>query len=95
MQKRSESPGVRAKNIQGAKKGDEYAYMVDKFWRVDAVNGDELVLRTRRGKTHIVKLDDVRLRKPTVWEQLFMRSKFPEQTPAQHDSPTQSIRAAS
>jgi hypothetical protein len=37
-----------------------------------------LVLRTRRGKQHVVAPDDERLRRPTFWERLRYRDRFPE-----------------
>ena len=76
-QKTGTSPGPRAKHVHGAKKGDDYTYLVDKFWRVVSSEGNQLVLRTRRGKSHEVSADDSRLRRPTFWENLFLRSKFP------------------
>lgn len=76
-QKTGTSPGPRAKQVHGAKKGEDYTYLVDKFWRVVSSQGNQLVLRTRRGKSHEVSADDNRLRRPSLWENLFMRSKFP------------------
>ena len=76
-QKTGTSPGPRARNLHGAKKGDDYTYLVDKFWRVVGTEGDQLVLQTRRGKSHVISADDNRLRRPSFWEHLFMRSKFP------------------
>jgi len=76
--KRSTSPGPRARNIEASKRGEEYSYVVDKFWMV--VNVDEngaLHLETRRGKKHCVEISDPCLRKPTVWERIALRHKFP------------------
>lgn len=76
-QKTGTSPGPRAKHVHSAKKGDDYTYVVDKFWRVVSSHDNQLVLKTRRGKSHEVSADDNRLRRPNLWETLFMRSKFP------------------
>jgi len=94
-QKTGTSPGPRAKHVHGAKKGDDYTYVVDKFWRVVGTQGSQLILKTRRGKSHEISADDRRLRRPNLWENLFMRSKFPgmgnqdadgKQNPAQSTS---------
>ncbi len=71
-------PGPRAKNVDAAPKGELYQYQVDKFWRVAevAINGD-LILKTRRGKSHRVQDDDPRLRKASLFEILFRRKYFP------------------
>ena len=81
-QKRSNSPGPRAKDIHPDEHGNEYSYLVDKFWVVTSRNDDgTLTLGTRRGKKHTGNESDERLRKPTLWERLFLRNKFP-----QHDA---------
>ena len=55
MKKFTVRPGPRAKQIQPAEHGDFYDYIVDKFWIVEEVlNDGRLILRTRRGKKHIV-----------------------------------------
>ena len=99
MQKRGVSPGPRAKNIHSSQKGDDYSYIVDKYWRVGKITGDELLLITRRGKTHQVPCDDIRIRRPNLWEHLFMRSRFPEADSTSSDGndsdSRQSIGAAS
>ena len=76
-QKHSTSPGPRAREVTPASSGDTYSYIVDKYWLVkDAENG-ELTLLTRTGKEHVISADDFRIRKPSVWERLFLRQKFP------------------
>ncbi len=76
-EKHSLSPGPRAKNIAPSPYGELYSYEVDKYWIVRQVNGDELVLETRKGKSHVVSSNDRRLRKARWWERLFMSNKFP------------------
>jgi len=76
-EKHSLSPGPRAKNIAPSPHGELYSYEVDKYWIVLEVNGDEVVLKTRQGKSHVVSSNDHRLRKAKWWERLFLSNKFP------------------
>jgi hypothetical protein len=72
-------PGPRARDVQATTHGDDYSYFVDKFWIVDAVLPDgNLLLRTRRGKTHTIRADDPNLRHATLWERLRYRARFIE-----------------
>ncbi|WP_092048365.1 hypothetical protein [Planctomicrobium piriforme] len=83
MTKHSVRPGPRAKSISPCQNGDEYKYLVDKFWVVDQVLEDgRLRLRTRRGKTRVIPANDRNLRTPAWWETLLYRNQFP---PAQVD----------
>ncbi len=76
-QKSSRSPGPRARVTTAARKGDFYNYVVDKFWVVGQVlDGDQVELRTRRGKQHVVPVSDPRLRKARLWERLVHASRF-------------------
>lgn len=76
-QKRSTSPGPRAEDIHAAPAGETYTYVVEKHWIVEEVlDGGELRLRTRRGKQHVVRLDDPRLRRPRWWERFLLASRF-------------------
>lgn len=78
MTKHSQCPGPRAKSVSPSPNGDEYKYLVDKFWIVDRILEDgKLVLRTRRGKTRVISKDDFNLRPPTWWEALLYRNHFP------------------
>jgi len=78
MTKHSVRPGRRAKAIAPSPNGDEYKYLVDKFWVVERVLDDgRLQLRTRRGKTHTIRPDDRNLRAPAWWEALLYRRYFP------------------
>ena len=72
-------PGPRAENVIPARHGDSYCYTIDKFWIVvgQAPNG-HLMLKTRRGKQHVVAPDDLRLRKANLWERWRYRSRFEE-----------------
>ncbi len=75
--KRSATPGRRATNVKASAKGESYTYIVDKFWIVDStLPGDRLLLRTARGKTHIIDADDPNLRKPGWLRRLLWRERF-------------------
>ena len=76
-QKFSTSPGPRAREVSPATSGDSYSYIVDKYWLVKSCDDGELRLLTRTGKEHVIPADDFRVRKPTIWERLFARSRFP------------------
>lgn len=78
QRKQSSSPGPRAKNINPSQHGELYSYQVDKFWVVAGKNdASELTLKTRRSKTHVVRSDDICLRKAHWWERFFLRTRFP------------------
>lgn len=73
----STHPGPRAQNVLPAEHGDEYAYTVDKFWIVAEVRNDgSLLLKTRRGKEHVVPPGDLNLRKANLWERWRYRDRF-------------------
>jgi hypothetical protein len=76
--KQSVRPGPRAKAIDPAPQGDDYTYLVDKFWVVSEVRDDKLTLLTRRGKTHVVDVGDPHIRRPRWWERLWYRNRFPQ-----------------
>lgn len=76
-QKVSVSPGPRAQETNPAEKGENYSYVVEKYWIVDEVLEDgSLRLKTRRGKEHIVESNDPHLRKAGWWERLFLFARF-------------------
>lgn len=78
MTKHSPRPGPRARGVVPSANGDDYSYLVDKFWVVDAVRPDgNLVLRTRRGKTRTVSPGDLNLRSPKWFELWLYRGSFP------------------
>ena len=79
MGKRSPHPGPRALHVHPATGGEFYAYEVDKFWLIQEVRPDGmLLLRTRRGKQHLIAANDPRLRAPSWWERLTCRHLFPD-----------------
>ncbi len=78
MSKRSVSPGPRARQVTPGTKGDQYSYVVDKYWTVNAVHDDGTVtLVTRRGKEHRIPLDTPSLRPANLWERLVYAGRFP------------------
>jgi len=79
MQKASAHPGKRAQDIDAAPRGELYTYAVDKFWIVADVQDDgKLLLKTRRGKEHLIGPTDPRLRPARWWEKLLYYDKFPK-----------------
>ncbi|MDB4786695.1 hypothetical protein OAK91_00270 [Planctomycetaceae bacterium] len=78
-QKRSSSPGPRAKSLHAAQSGEDYAYIVEKYWIVHEIGSDGiLTLITRQGKQHIISRNDPRLRKPRLIERWFVANRFRE-----------------
>lgn len=77
--KQSAHPGPRAQEIYPTPGGEQYTYIVDKFWVVADIEADgRLRLRTRRGKEHVIAPDDPNLRPPHWWERLLHRHRFPK-----------------
>jgi len=75
--KHTTRPGQRAQIVHPTAHGDQYNYIVDKFWVVAAVQPDgQLLLQTRRGKTHVVDADDPNLRHATWWDRIRYRARF-------------------
>lgn len=71
-------PGARAHHITASGKGENYTYLVDKYWVVaDVLDDGRLVAKTRRGKLNFVRPDDPNLRKAKLIESLFHRDLFP------------------
>ncbi|WP_231746738.1 hypothetical protein [Maioricimonas rarisocia] len=71
-------PGPRAQDVHPTQGGDDYVYSVDKFWTVAEILEDgQLVLQTRRGKTHTISPEDPLLRKAGFLERLIYRERFP------------------
>ena len=78
MNKRSSSPGRRAKNVRPNPKGESYTYQVDKYWIVIGSHTDgSFEIATRRGKRRIIEPNDEGLRRANWWERLLFSSRFP------------------
>lgn len=79
MSKQSPQPGPRARSVHPAEFGDDYSYVVDKFWMVASVlDNDRVVLVTRRGKRRIARASDPLLKKANWWQRLRFRNRFPD-----------------
>lgn len=77
--KHSTRPGPRAKNVFATPHGETYEYQVDKYWRVTEVDPNgSVIVRTRRGKRHVVAVTDPRLRPAKWWEKWLYDSRFPK-----------------
>ena len=76
--KHSAHPGPRAKDIRPERSGEGYLYVVDKFWVVSEVRDHQVVLKTRRGKTHVMDADDPHLHLASWWQRLVCRGRFPK-----------------
>ena len=75
--KRSQSPGRRATKILASEKGESYIYLVDKFWVVESITpDDQLCLRTARGKTNRIPVNDPNLRRPNLLQRFLWRARF-------------------
>ena len=78
LSKTSTRPGHRAQSIRPARAGEDYFYVVEKFWVVADVRSDGmLVLRTRKGKDRVLSSDSPGLRHPNLWERWRYRGRFP------------------
>lgn len=86
--KRSATPGPRAASVQATPKGEQYSYVVDKFWVVRRVlDSGTLELQTPSGKRREISSDDPNLRKPSwierlIWRERFVRAEEPRTTEA-------------
>ena len=79
MQKVSTHPGGRAYEVHPAEKGDNYSYIVDKYWTVADVFADGLIVAiTRTNKRHYLRQDDPNLHRAKMIERLRYRDRFPE-----------------
>lgn len=77
--KHSGFPGQRAKDVSAAAKGEGYSYIVEKYWVVKEVfDNGSVLLQTRRGKEHVIFLDDPSLRPASIWEKIFLSGRFPK-----------------
>ncbi|NTU57892.1 MAG: hypothetical protein HGB00_03075 [Chlorobiaceae bacterium] len=76
--KSSVSPGPRARQVYPLAHGEQYHYVVDKFWKVVSVNDDDTIeVVTRTGKKHILPVNDPNISKAHPLKQLLHRKRFP------------------
>jgi len=81
VKKHGPHPGPRARDVRPARMGDDYDYVVDKYWTVVEVRQDgTLLLRTPGGKLREASAGDSRLRRPGlrdwVWLLVFGRERL-------------------
>lgn len=76
--KTSPHPGPRAEDVRPTPAGEDYTYCVDKFWVVVEPREHQILVRTRRGKEHWLRVEDPNLRRPHWWERLIYRDRFPK-----------------
>ncbi len=75
--KTSVRPSPRAKDLQPAKHGDTYSYIIDKFWKVVQVFDDNTIeVETRRGKRSRLDANSPLVRKVYPWERFFFRDRL-------------------
>jgi hypothetical protein len=71
-------PGARAYQISASDKGENYTYLVDKYWVVaDVLDDGCVVAYTRRGKVNYISPDDPHVRKAGLVDSLVRRNRFP------------------
>lgn len=75
--KRKTHPGRRACVVRPAANGDDYYYLVKKFWVVSDVMSDgRVLLQTPRGKRHLVHADDPGLSHASLLQRFWHRHRF-------------------
>ena len=74
-----ERPTDRAVEVTPCPNGDGYTYQVDKYWVVESMRPDgRVVVRTRRGKQHVIDAEDRRFRRANLIDRILRRSRFTE-----------------
>ncbi|MEE9903900.1 MAG: hypothetical protein K4305_00500 [Chlorobium sp.] len=77
--KSSFCPGPRAKQVYPLAHGEEYHYVVDKFWKVIRVHSDgKIEVTTRTGKKHLLEASDPNIRKADIFQHFVYRKRFPQ-----------------
>ena len=78
-EKRSRTPGPRARDVEPEPQGDDDHYFVDTYWVVENVDGQgQVTVRTRRGKRHVLEVGNHCLRRARWWEKLLHKERFPD-----------------
>ena len=86
LSKQSAHPGPRARSVHPAELGDDYSYIVDKFWMVAGIDApDQVRLVTRKGKLRTVSASDPLLWKANWWQRFRYRTRFPDPEVLQHN----------
>ena len=83
----SNRPGPRARDVIPSRRGEDYFYMVPKFWTITEVpDADHVIAVTRTGKHHRLEVKDPHLHKAGLLERLRYRDRFPRVLAADHAS---------
>ena len=73
----SPAPAARAQGVTPTPHGDDYVYLIDKYWVVVDVDPQGFLrLRTPGGKEHWVPPNSHTLRPATLWERWRFRDRF-------------------
>ena len=75
--KSSFRPGPRARQVYPLEHGEDYHYVVDKFWKVIRVNDDgTLDVVTRTGKKHRLEATDPNITKVRLPQYILYRKRL-------------------
>lgn len=78
-QKFSTHPGARAYAVSPAENGDNYSYIVDKYWTVaDLLDNGMVVAVTRTNKRHYLRPDDLNIHRARIFERMRFKDRFPQ-----------------
>lgn len=78
MTKQSSHPTLRAKTVTPSQNGEDYRYLVEKYWIVRKITEDgQLVVQTRRGKTRTISPEDPNLKRANWWHRWLNAGRFP------------------
>jgi hypothetical protein len=72
------SAHVPTRDVRPESKGEGYTYVVDKFWIVKQIAGNQIIALTRTGKLHELDASDPRLHRASWWQKLIYKSMFPK-----------------
>ena len=88
-------PGPYAQQVHPSSKGEQYSYVVEKYWIVDQVLASgQLLVRSRRGKAHLIDSDDPGLRHAGFLRRWMHRDRYMIiERGGKDQQPTQSVSA--
>lgn len=79
-EKVSTHPGPRACEVFPSEHGEDYSYIVPKFWQIVEIPDEtHVVVSTRTGKRHTLNIEDSHLQKASLFERLRYRARFPQE----------------
>lgn len=74
----STRPGLDAHEVQPAAKGEFYYYVTHKYWRVEEVRPDGIIVaRSPLMEQYFLRPNDPNLRKASLFERLRYATRFP------------------